>query len=55
MKRNELTIPWIVGGNIPHQDVEALERLGAVKAFSTGTKVSTVVQFFNAMKQVVKA
>ncbi|OFY66537.1 MAG: methylmalonyl-CoA mutase [Bacteroidetes bacterium RIFCSPLOWO2_02_FULL_36_8] len=38
-------IQWIIGGNIPEKDVIPLENLGATKAFPTGTKIQTVVDF----------
>ncbi len=38
-------IPWLVGGNIPHGDTEAIEGYGALAAFPTGTKVAEVITF----------
>jgi methylmalonyl-CoA mutase, C-terminal domain len=49
--KNDLNIPWFVGGNIPTQDVEKLQESGANKAFSTGTKVEEVVSHFIKMKK----
>jgi len=40
-----LTIPWLVGGNIPHGDVDALLDLGANAAFPTGTTVEEVINY----------
>ena len=37
--------PWIVGGNIPRQDHEALLRLGARGIFPTGTPFGAIVAF----------
>ena len=48
MKENKIPVPWVVGGNIPEQDIEALERAGAKKAFPTGTKMETVVEYFKS-------
>ncbi len=45
MKANNLTIPWIVGGNIPDEDVEVLKASGASAAFPTGTTIDTVIEF----------
>ncbi|MDP8205725.1 MAG: cobalamin-dependent protein [Candidatus Electryonea clarkiae] len=45
MKRAKLSIPWIVGGNIPDDDVEAIEDAGALQAFPTGTTIEEVVEF----------
>ena len=50
MQNKGLTIPWIVGGNIPHQDVEALRKLGATDAFPTGTSVAGVVNYFKELR-----
>ena len=49
MAENNLDIPWFVGGNVPAQDVEKLEEIGADKAFPTGTKVAEVVDYFNTV------
>ncbi len=49
MKENDLNIPWLVGGNIPHGDVEALLELGATAAFPTGTTVEEVVGYLNKL------
>jgi len=43
-KRN-LSIPWIVGGNIPDEDVAALVSFGALAAFPTGTTIEAVIEF----------
>lgn len=50
MKENKLNIPWVVGGNIPSQDVEILMKMGPNAIFATGTKVDEVVSFFLNMK-----
>lgn len=51
MKKNKLQTPWIVGGNIPAEDVAALENMGAKKAFATGTTIETVVEFITEMER----
>ncbi|MBI4946543.1 MAG: cobalamin B12-binding domain-containing protein [Bacteroidetes bacterium] len=51
MNRNNLNIPWVVGGNIPAQDVELLMKIGPTAVFATGTKVDEVVDFFKQMKE----
>lgn len=51
MKKNNLNIPWIVGGNIPAEDVSLLEKAGAKKAFATGTTIETVVGYINTLKK----
>ena len=45
----KLNIPWVIGGNIPWQDVPELEKLGATKAFATGTTIDAVVAY---MKEI---
>jgi methylmalonyl-CoA mutase, C-terminal domain len=35
--------PWIVGGNIPRQDVPALREIGARAVFATGTPFSVII------------
>ncbi|MBT6113491.1 MAG: methylmalonyl-CoA mutase [Candidatus Marinimicrobia bacterium] len=51
IKENDLEIPWIVGGNIPNNDVKTLEELGATKAFATSTKVEDVIHYFMDMNE----
>jgi len=51
MKENNLTIPWIVGGNIPDGDVDSLKETGAAAAFPTGTTIQKVVDYFTGMKK----
>ena len=50
---NNLEIPWFVGGNIPAQDIEKLEEIGATAAFATGSKIEEVVRFFSALRNKV--
>jgi len=45
----DFDIPWVVGGNIPAQDIEQLLSLGATAAFPTGTKVREVVKYFGEL------
>ena len=52
MKENKLETPWVVGGNIPVQDVTELERMGAKKAFATGTKIQTVVEYIRSLEEI---
>lgn len=49
MKENKIKTPWVVGGNIPAQDVTSLEKNGAKKAFPTGTKIETVVEYIKSL------
>jgi methylmalonyl-CoA mutase C-terminal domain/subunit len=52
MKENKLNTPWVVGGNIPAQDVSALEKIGAKKAFATGTTIDAVVNYIKSLEKV---
>ena len=55
MDENKLEIPWIVGGNIPANDVAILEKIGATKAFATGTSINTVVDYVGTLVVTHKA
>lgn len=44
-----IQISWVVGGNIPAQDVDALMKLGPEKVFPTGTQLKEVVEYFNSL------
>lgn len=50
LQKHYLDTPWIVGGNIPAEDVEALRKTGAKEAFATGTKIETVVGYVSNFK-----
>ena len=50
MRNRKLTTPWIVGGNIPAEDVAALRKTGALEAFPTGTQIETVVNYISNFK-----
>ena len=47
MEKAGLSIPWIIGGNIPDDDVPALLALGATAAFPTGTTIQQVIDYLN--------
>jgi len=49
MKKRGLSIPWIVGGNIPDGDLEAIKTLGATAAFATGSRLEDVVGYLNTL------
>ena len=51
MRNRGLTIPWIVGGNIPDNDVEALKSIGALAAFPTGTTIEEVIDFCSKLAE----
>lgn len=38
---------WLVGGNIPHQDVPTLEDLGVDSVFPVGTPLQSIVDFIH--------
>jgi methylmalonyl-CoA mutase C-terminal domain/subunit len=45
IQNRRLSIPWIVGGNIPDNDVEAIIAAGATAAFPTGTTIDEVIDY----------
>ena len=49
MRKAGLSIPWIVGGNIPDNDVEVIKSIGAAEAFPTGTTIEEVIDYFNKL------
>lgn len=54
MKKHKLDIPWFIGGNIPVQDVEHLEKIGAHKAFATGTTIEQALSYIGSFEKVSK-
>jgi len=54
MKKAKLSIPWLVGGNIPDDDVGAIEAIGATGAFPTGTTIKVVINFFDNLAEKKK-
>lgn len=52
MKKNNLHLPWFIGGNIPFQDVNSLEKMGATKAFPTGSTIDEVLKYIETIKEV---
>lgn len=51
MQKTGLTIPWIVGGNIPDQDVEPIVAIGATAAFPTGTTIQEVIDYCSSLAE----
>lgn len=49
MEKANLSTPWIVGGNIPDNDVEAITAIGATAAFPTGTTIEEVIGYCNKL------
>ena len=49
MKKAGLKIPWIVGGNIPDSDIEAIISAGATAVFPTGTTIEEVIEYLDKM------
>ena len=47
LAKRGISIPWIVGGNIPDEDVEKIKAIGADAAFPTGTSMETVIKYFS--------
>ncbi|MBI2966361.1 MAG: cobalamin B12-binding domain-containing protein [Bacteroidetes bacterium] len=50
MKERNCKIPWLIGGNIPENDIAGLEKAGAKKAFPTGTTIETVVEYIKTLR-----
>jgi methylmalonyl-CoA mutase C-terminal domain/subunit len=50
LSRRNLSIPWIVGGNIPDEDVDKIRVIGANEAFATGTSIETVINYFKQLE-----
>ena len=46
-------IPWLVGGNIPQRDHQALEALGVDAVFGVGTPTQAIVDFMNPDRIVI--
>ncbi|TAL69968.1 MAG: methylmalonyl-CoA mutase [Bacteroidetes bacterium] len=49
LNKRDMTIPWIVGGNIPDEDVENIKAIGADAAFPTGTSIESVINYFKKL------
>ncbi len=49
MQKAGLSTPWIVGGNIPDNDVERIKATGATAAFPTGTTIEEVIDYCNKL------
>ena len=54
MKKHKLKTPWFVGGNIPVQDVDQLKKIGAHKAFVTGTTIEQALTYIGSFEKVSK-
>lgn len=50
MDKRNIQIPWVVGGNIPTQDIDALMKLGPDKVFPTGSRLDEVIAYFNNIR-----
>ncbi len=51
MKKTKEKIPWIVGGNIPDEDVDAIVATGATAAFPTGTTIEEVIEYCHRVQK----
>ena len=51
MNERDIQIPWVVGGNIPAQDVDTLMTLGPDKVFPTGTQLEEVIEYFSNIRR----
>ena len=50
MNERGIHFSWVVGGNIPAQDVDALMKLGPDKVFPTGTYLDEIIAYFNKIR-----
>ncbi len=51
MKKTKLSIPWVVGGNIPDKDIKVIKETGAAEAFPTGSTIDTVIHYFKTQSE----
>lgn len=51
LERRGLSIPWLVGGNIPDEDIPALTEIGARAAFPTGTTIEAVIEYCSQFEE----
>ena len=51
IKKVKKDILWVVGGNIPDDDVDKIEAFGAEKAFPTGTTLDEVIDYLKKFQQ----
>ena len=51
MEKRNLHFKWVVGGNIPQRDVDALMRFGPDRVFPTGTQIQDVIIYFDSIKK----
>jgi len=49
MSTSGLSIPWVVGGNIPDSDIDAIIAEGAAAAFPTGTTIEQVISYIDKL------
>jgi methylmalonyl-CoA mutase cobalamin-binding domain/chain len=52
LQNRGLSIKWMVGGNIPEADIEAIKSTGALSAFPTGTTIQEVIDFLNKLAEI---
>ncbi|MFC2114442.1 cobalamin B12-binding domain-containing protein [Bacteroidota bacterium] len=51
MDERDLHFLWVIGGNIPAQDVNALMKLGPDMVFPTGTQLEEIIAYFSKIKE----
>jgi methylmalonyl-CoA mutase C-terminal domain/subunit len=51
IKKVKVYIPWIVGGNIPDDDVDRIKTAGAAAVFPTGTTIDEVIEYLKNFQQ----
>lgn len=53
MDERGIAIPWVVGGNIPAQDVDTLMALGPAKVFPTGSRLQEIIAYFEQLRDQI--
>ena len=48
MQERNIDFKWVIGGNIPAQDVDALLQFGPDKVFPTGTHLDEIIEYFKS-------
>jgi len=50
MEKRGIYFTWVIGGNIPIQDIDVLMKFGPDKVFPTGTQLDEIIAYFNNIR-----